>query len=287
MSTDAADTSGAWVDGPLRHDDPERWVRETQIQVTDLGHAIEIVGLLRDVDRMGKPPLPSGVYPRRPCPPAEREERDRLNREKASRRAAKTVRQACAFVGADRLLTVTYRGAMTDLERLVRDWHELVRRIKRVKGGRWDYVAVPERHKSGGWHLHVALRGRQDYRLLRSVWWSIVGEGQGNIDVRNPGRGERLQTHKLAAYIAKYIGKAFEENELSERKRYYKARSIKVPGKECKYVDCYDWPDVLGECYRIARERGAGMPKFWFCEALGIFWLSASCPKITGSGPGG
>ncbi|WP_256253317.1 rolling circle replication-associated protein [Burkholderia ubonensis] len=102
----------------------------------------------------------------------------------AAKRAKQQVRLRCKAIGADRMITLTCRENMTDKARLKRDFDKLLRRL----GGLYDfqYVAVAERQKRGAWHLRVAVRGRQNYRVLRSIWQSIVGVGNGQINVRNP-----------------------------------------------------------------------------------------------------
>ncbi|WP_232444710.1 hypothetical protein [Burkholderia ubonensis] len=131
----------------------------------------------------------------------------------AAKRAKQQVRLRCKAIGADRMITLTCRENMTDKARLKRDFDKLLRRL----GGLYDfqYVAVAERQKRGAWHLRVAVRGRQNYRVLRSIWQSIVGVGNGQINVRNPFK-EKGGRHKLAAYLAKYITKDFAEHALRD-----------------------------------------------------------------------
>ncbi|WP_261527812.1 rolling circle replication-associated protein [Burkholderia multivorans] len=196
----------------------------------------------------------------------------------AAKRAKQQVRLRCKAIAATHMVTLTYRGAMLDKARLKRDFDSLRRRLARLPkltGGRFDYVAVPERHKSGGWHLHVAVKGRQNYRVLRSIWWSIVGDRMGNIHVRNPFK-ERGLRHKLAAYLAKYVTKDFTEHALNE-KRYWTSRGIAVP--EIMPIDhvLSDSPaDALRIAFEAAVRVGATLDRcqtYWNQE-LGCFWLS-------------
>ncbi|TDY52721.1 hypothetical protein BX592_1043 [Paraburkholderia rhizosphaerae] len=82
------------------------------------------------------------------------------------------------------MITLTYRENMQDKTRLKRDFDSLRRRLGALGG--FQYVAVAERQQRGAWHLHVAVKGRQIYRVLRSIWHSVVGVDNGNIHVRNP-----------------------------------------------------------------------------------------------------
>jgi hypothetical protein len=48
------------------------------------------------------------------------------------------------------------------------------------------YVAVLERQQRGALHPHLAVKGFQDVRLLRRCWYKIVGNGQGQVNVKVP-----------------------------------------------------------------------------------------------------
>lgn len=182
------------------------------------------------------------------------------SQESSSRRAKKNVRLRCQTIAADRLLTLTYRGAMTDMDRLKRDFDAFRRAMR--KAGEWHYVAVPEPHKSGGWHIHVAVHGRLAYNLVRGIWRRIVGKDEqgrpgGNIDVRNPKDGVKYgkwKRHMLAAYIAKYIAKDAADHDLN-KKRYWSSKGIPVP-EPVTYmsVDGSDMHSVIVDAMHAAME---------------------------------
>src|SRR5258708_180987 len=130
------------------------------------------------------------------------ENRER-NDEVAGRAAKKRVRQACKTIGADRMITLTYRDNMTNRETALKHWDRFRRRMGKHK--QFHYVAVIEEQKRGALHFHVAVQGRQCYQLLRSIWSNVVGlDDQGrsmsNVDVRNPRRlgFGAVGVHKLA-----------------------------------------------------------------------------------------
>jgi len=156
------------------------------------------------------------------------------SRESSAKRAKKNVRLRCQTIAGDRLLTLTYRGAMTDVDRLKRDFDAFRRAMRRA--GEWHYVAVPEQHKSGGWHIHIVVHGRLAYNLVRGIWRRVVGTDEqgrtgGNINVRNPKDGVKYgkwKRHALAAYIAKYIAKDVGDHDLN-KKRYWSSKGIPVP----------------------------------------------------------
>ncbi|VBI72161.1 rolling circle replication-associated protein [Burkholderia pseudomallei] len=191
----------------------------------------------------------------------------------AAKRAKQQVRLRCKAIGADRMITLTYRENMQDKARLKRDFDALRRRLAKLST--FQYVATPERQKRGAWHLHVAVKGRQNYRVLRSIWQSIVGVGNGQINVRNPFKEKGLR-HKLAAYLAKYITKDFAEHALNE-KRYWTSRGVVVPDvMPIDHITANDPAEALKIAFKAALQAGATLDRcqaFWRQE-LGVFWLS-------------
>ncbi len=98
---------------------------------------------------------------------------DKENKLRAIRRARQGVRFAVKAIGADHLLTLTYREDMQDVERLKRDWKEFNRLMRkglpasenhRSHSGvpEWKFVCIRERQERGAYHLHIAVVGRQD-----------------------------------------------------------------------------------------------------------------------------
>jgi len=191
----------------------------------------------------------------------------------SAKRAKQQVRMRCKAIQADRMITLTYRENVTEKARLKKDFDALRRRLARL--GQFHYVAAPERQKRGAWHLHVAVKGRQNYRLLRSIWQSIVGVGNGQVNVRNPFKEKGLR-HKLAGYLAKYITKDYQEHELNE-KRYWTSRGIVVPENMPIHHIGSDSPEeALNVVFQAALKVGATLDRcqvYWRQE-LGVFWLS-------------
>jgi len=149
------------------------------------------------------------------------------NESRAVRRAKSRIRQRILAAQADHLLTLTYRENMTDYDRACGDLSRFVRLVK-ARIPEWVYIAVPEKQKRGAWHWHMAVRGRQDVDLLRSLWRSIIGEG--NIDVQPPlGKGKDRQLG-LVKYLGKYLAKGFEDGhrELNGR-RFRSSLGIEIP----------------------------------------------------------
>lgn len=170
----------------------------------------------------------------------ESEHRER-NEEIAVRRSAQQIRLRCKQVGANQMITLNTRENIQDMERFYPLCKEFFRRMR--LHGDFHYVAVPERQERGAWHLHVACQGRVAKHLIIRVWMRVLGRSEdgksrGWCDVRNPKRsdsqwnnGKRWESHRLAAYISKYISKDVSGRELND-KRYWTSRGIVVPERQ-------------------------------------------------------
>jgi len=156
----------------------------------------------------------------------EKEYLDEKREEESRLRAKGAVRRRLLTIGADHLLTLTYRENMTDIARAEVDLREFLKLV-RVRQPEFLYVAVWERQKRGAIHWHLGVPGFQDIRFLRSCWLQIVGAGNGNIDVRGP-RGDKPSSASLARYIAKYILKGQEVRRRGQH-RYRCSVGIVVP----------------------------------------------------------
>ena len=196
------------------------------------------------------------------------EQRDE-NEDRAVRRAKSRLRQLILSAHVDHLLTLTYRENVTDYDRACADLARFVRRVKGQLQG-WPYVAVPERQKRGAWHWHLAVKGRQDVNLLRSLWRQIVGEG--NIDV-NPPRGKGTERHLfLVRYLGKYLAKGFADGDRELNGRRFRASlGIDVPfeyltlPKECR-------GDVMGVALSRLVEVAGSVGFVWTADDQSAGW---------------
>jgi hypothetical protein len=202
----------------------------------------------------------------------------------ASKRARQAVRHRCKTLGADRMITLTYRENMQDMGRLQKHFDAFRRRMGKAVG--FQYVATIEKQERGAYHVHIAVRGRLVYALVRSIWQSIVGkDGQGRqmgqVNVRDPHRFGfgKNGAHKLAGYIAKYIGKEVCDQELN-KKRYWSSRGIVVPEK--KYYQL-PYGTTEAEAYthvlRLAVEANNDGMVFFSNSGLGVCWV-ATPPRV-------
>lgn len=214
----------------------------------------------------------------------ERERNDRV----AGNKAKQTVRDRCKQIGADRLVTLTYRENLTDRELALKHWKEFTRRLRKVQHA-FHYVAVMENQKRGAIHFHIAVQGRQNYQLLRSIWQRVLGKNEdgqqmGQVNVRDPHRFGfgKNGIHKLAAYIAKYCTKAMDCREI-DQKRFFSSRGIPKP-------EIVQWrlhsDDMLGAVNAaVAVAEGGNMEglTIWCNNALGIVWIATAPGRLSGA----
>ena len=140
-------------------------------------------------------------------------------------RAAKNTRLRIKSMGCDRLLTLTRRESNLATFWRLDDWKAAWKRFIRLcaqAGASLSYVAVPEKHQKGNYHLHAAIVGKVSINVLRRCWWACCGgRGQGNVDIafkRNVTDYKRRAG--VAKYVSKYIGKQ-KGIALFNKKRYW------------------------------------------------------------------
>lgn len=156
------------------------------------------------------------------------------NEKRARARATGEIRRKCLSIGADHLVTLTYRDNVEDRERVLTDLERLRRMLSRG-GYSMPYVAVLECQKRGAIHPHLAVRGFQDIRLLRRCWYKIVGKAQGQVNVKGPRPG--TSPVKLARYLSKYISKDIDSQPREfEEHRYFCSLGITVPTERFQIV---------------------------------------------------
>jgi hypothetical protein len=193
------------------------------------------------------------------------EEIARERREKslrvAANRAKTRVRKLCKAMGADTLLTLTYRANQTGLDLCKVHLKEFVRRMRRLMP---DFRAVCgfEKQTRGAWHVHMAtvrlpadLPARngvkvKSFNVIRAVWRSVTKDYGGNIDVSAKKRNSERSAARIASYISKYITKAFEEGEKWVN-RWTKFGDVDLP--KPMHLGRYDSEaDMIREACRVA-----------------------------------
>lgn len=171
------------------------------------------------------------------------------NEQRARARAVGEIRRKCITLGADHLVTLTYRSNVTERAKVLADLERLRRMLARA-GYPLPYVAVLECQRRGAIHPHLAVRGFQDVRFLRRCWYKIVGKGQGQVNVKGPRPG--TSPVKLGRYLSKYISKAMDElpREFEEH-RYFCSLGIKVPTERFQIVLVRQAKEVDYKMYRL------------------------------------
>ena len=196
----------------------------------------------------------------RPKPKEREEDKVMADRIKAAQRAARKVRQLCIEIRADRLLTLTSRGLLTDLHKAATTWKRFMRLLDRAQA-KFLYVAVPEFHAKGDHiHLHVALSGFARVELLRRCWQIALGgkgdergpDALGNVDIKyRHGRNANPAKRSvgIARYLSKYITKDFERHYQFNRRRYWSPKGVKLPEQRGEWLEAEKIEDALQELY--------------------------------------
>lgn len=176
-------------------------------------------------------------------------ERNAKNLARSLRRTRQSIKYYANCIEADHLITLTFRGVVTDREyvkncfqrffRYLRTGFNVKSRIGETIGKRngtkkiFDYIAVLEKHKSGGYHIHVAVKGRKEIGRLRDAWYKAIGgfgddkgdQTKGQINITHIK--EKNTANTVANYLSKYISKSIMEegtNPLFKR-RFWRSYS--------------------------------------------------------------
>jgi len=204
------------------------------------------------------------------------------NRERATRRAKKKIRHSCKSAQFDRMLTLTSGAPITDRDEFQRMIEKFVRLVRKASGDAMPYVLTVEKHdsektdeaKRGSLHAHVAVRGRQDYKLLQTIWNFRVCGGRGYVRVSNGTK--KMNSGGIASYISKYISKSISD-VAANKKSYWISHNIAAPIRTVKLFKTL--PEALAWLTAYYDTKGAswGFERWrcWQDNSLGVFWLPA------------
>lgn len=204
------------------------------------------------------------------------------NRERAARRAKKKIRHACKSALFDRMLTLTTRDAIFDRTQFQRMIEKFIRLVRKATGDAVPYVLTLEKHdsektsdeKRGSLHAHIATRGRQNYKLLQTIWNFRVCGGRGYVRVSNGSKS--MKPSRIAGYISKYISKTFSEVE-ANKKSYWISHNIAAPERTVKLFkslsEAFQWlADYWGTS---GNQISFDSRHCWQDSSLGVFWFTS------------
>jgi hypothetical protein len=146
-------------------------------------------------------------------------------------RARREVRRLVKYHGLDHMWTGTYRGKHSDRGQVLKDIHKFERLVRKIYP-QFRLVLVLEIHhgggeNDGGYHFHFAVNGFYEVEILRSAWWKVVGDAQGNVQVESRCAQTRRQ---ITAYLIKYIMKEVEDGTRKKGwHRYRRSHGLVVP----------------------------------------------------------
>jgi hypothetical protein len=278
---------------------PEYWAKvvrlphgQTEVSVTPANRKT-IINL-----RMGFNPLLDSPRKRRTT--EEQEERDKENRERASKRARQNVRYLVKTIFADHMLTFAYRENVIDRARVAAEWKEYVR-LFRIRYPNWQYLAVLEKQERGAYHIHVAVTGKQDIRWALRCWLLAIGQpaeevnawyihgiklgekSLGSVNVEPPkrrwgGTAKHWQRNKLAGYLTKYIGKEFEDGDKGAKKYWHSRNAIK-PVVEKYWLRAETFAQAVAEAHDIVYYTGATSLSMWGDFDSGCIWITGETAR--------
>ena len=208
------------------------------------------------------------------------------SRARAARRAKRSIRHACKTADFDRMVTLTTKDNFTR-EQIQRKAERFIKLLRLATGGKMDYIIVPEKHdsektsedKRGSYHVHIAIRGRQDYKLIVSIWHYRICNGRGFVHVSNPFNkrtGKHYSPAQMANYLYKYVSKNISDVEFN-KKSYWISQNIAPPVRTVLLFRTY--LDAL--CAAVEHFKKRGLPfgfekhRSWKDESLGVHWLAA------------
>ena len=192
---------------------------------------------------------------------------------RAARRAKTRVRHLVKVQALDTLLTLTYRENFTDEAGAWRHLKAFARRMRSALGA-FAYVAVMERQKRGAIHWHLAVHRLpavmaakggvkvKSFNVVRALWRAVVGELGGNVDASRRKAHAQRSGAKIAAYLSKYVTKAFAEGTEGAN-RYSASMGVKIPAADRREMRAESLRALLANVYP------------WAFDAPGIVMVSA------------
>ena len=130
----------------------------------------------------------------------------------AAHRARVEVRRKCMTIGANMLLTCTFRENVTDKVAAWAVWEDFIRLVHK-RYPEFPYVVVAELQQRGAYHFHAAVVGWWDglkFGYVRLCWERAsrpVGGGTPHVRWKQQKMSGGGRIAGVAGYLSKYIGK--------------------------------------------------------------------------------
>jgi hypothetical protein len=180
--------------------------------------------------------------------PATHEKKQVANIRRSMKRLTAIIRRNFGYDSErEAHITLTYKGTMTDKDRLYNDFCRWFKRLRRgYPDHNFDYVAVMEPHGKGGWHIHLLLKSDQplwranrvnglDFDRVREMWRAANGSGNGGT------RHERMpmsdEVKDLGSYFAAYFTTIIPEDveATGDRTAIKEASKAAIKGSRIKF----------------------------------------------------
>jgi len=256
-------------------DGHQKWHR---VVVHDFNDGEQFEGVIHDYETWSEP----SDEPERKNRGVRGEGDTELNRQRATRRAKKKIRHACKSAGFDRMLTLTTGAAIFDRDVFQKMIEMFIRLVRAASGDAMPYVLTVEKHdskktseeKRGSLHAHVAVRGRQEYRLLQTIWNYRICGGRGYVRVSNGTK--KMNPGSIASYISKYISKSISD-VAANKKSYWISHNIAAPVRIVKVFktleEAMSWLTGFYDAKGVSWSFSPG--RCWQDSSLGVIWLPA------------
>lgn len=119
-----------------------------------------------------------------------------------------------------------------DLSKYIKDLGQFIRNYRRKHDVNIQYLLIPEKHKTGAWHMHGLIKGIPENHLCKNsngyMDWEPYRDKFGYISI------DKIRSQDaVAKYITKYITKALQSDlrDMKEKKVYYNSRGLKTAEK--------------------------------------------------------
>lgn len=166
------------------------------------------------------------------------------NKMRSLRRTYQTVLEKCRLLAIDRMLTLTFKENVTDLE-LANKALSIFLGLARKKFGTFDYICVPEYQERGAVHYHIGLNRFYQWYTLLALWRLAINKAGLNPGGSSSSGGVYINktlatgnVSRMSRYIGKYILKAIYDAKTNNiggfatnKKRYYVSRGVEIAEK--------------------------------------------------------